>query len=535
MTNEKKFAKTSLALFLLAAITIAAVASAYLAPRAYAQLPNVGDYIVTDLGSLPNTPPMLWWVPQPAGPPAFLWPDGPFVSPTGVAIDAAGNYIVADPGPPPMLWMKPPAGGVPPIAIPAGGLVSPTGVAIDAAGNYIVADPGPPGMLWLVPMGGGAAVPLLPVGPLVSPTGVAIDAAGNYIVADPGPPPALWLVPMGGGGAVPLVPPGGPFVSPTGVAIDAAGNYIVADQAGVLWWVPMGGGAPVIIWAGNPFGIPSDVAIDAAGNYIVADQIGALWLVPAPGGVAPGPIWLGAPFAKPRGVAIVLQPPAPRLAQLSGFTSLPTGNMTMVVGDISVNPHGTKPPGVNFQIGRDSTPLGFVSGMLVNPQPSIFDTNSTWINSTSGRPFSSIPPDLIFSIGGPGINSVSHYYETTTNMTDKAPITFSMNATHYIWTDRNGNQVLAVLRSSCSVPPGTNDVFVIQILRDADGRLVTVMYGTHYTGTWAAAWWFKFVVYPSISSYQNRYYIVQWTDAAAGTGSNYTPDLGDTYTILAQG
>jgi len=161
----------------------------------------------------------------------------------------------------------------------------------------------------------------------------------------------------------------------------------------------------------------------------------------------------------------------------------------------------------------------------------MFDTNA--VVDVNGRPVGDWP--TIFSIGGPGINSVSYYYETASATADRAPVTFSMNATHYIWTNRTGGEVLAVLRSSCDVPPGASDVFVIQVLRDADGRLVAMMYGTHYTGTWAAAEYFKFTVYPNIADYANSYYIVRWTDAASGASANFMPDSGDDFTILAQG
>ena len=218
------------------------------------------------------------------------------------------------------------------------------------------------------------------------------------------------------------------------------------------------------------------------------------------------------------------------VSDLAGFTSSPTNSTLLVIGDLLNNPHGTKPAGVNFQIGRDMTPLGFVYGMMTNVQDTMFDTNAA-INATSGRPLSSIPQTLIFSIGGPGINSVSHYYETTSNALDRAPIRFSMNATHYIWTRRNGTEVFAAWRSSCSVPPGTNDVFVIQVLRDADGRLVAIMYGTHYTGTWAAAVYFKFVVYPNISGFADSFYIVSWID----TNGDFTPNMGDAFISLVQG
>jgi len=222
----------------------------------------------------------------------------------------------------------------------------------------------------------------------------------------------------------------------------------------------------------------------------------------------------------------------PGVADLEGFSMSPGGDVLMVIGDLTNNPHGSKPSGVNYQIGRDMTPLGYVRGMLNNTQPDIFDTNPA-VNVTTGRPAGDWP--LIFSLGGPGINAVSYYYETTSTQLDRAPVTFSMNATHYVWTDKNDQEVLAVLRSSCSVPPGTTDVFVIQVLQDADGRLVAIMYGTRYTGTWAAAEYFKFTIYPNISAYTNSYYIVRWTDAASGASANFMPDSGDDFTILAQG
>jgi hypothetical protein len=92
-----------------------------------------------------------------------------------------------------------------------------------------------------------------------------------------------------------------------------------------------------------------------------------------------------------------------------------------------------------------------------------------------------------------------------------------------------------VTQTSTNVPPGTSDVFVIQILRDADGRLVVLMYGERYTGTWAAAWYFKYVIYPDINSYPDTYYIVRWTDATSGSGADFVPGAGDTFEILAQG
>src|SRR5208337_2298323 len=120
-------------------------------------------------------------------------------------------------------------------------------------------------------------------------------------------------------------------------------------------------------------------------------------------------------------------------------------------------------------------------------------------------------------------------------MADRAPITWSEPGGVDTWTDQNGHVVYSCSHSSNAIPPGTSDVFTIQILQDSSGRLVVLMDGTTYTGTWAAAWYFKYVLYPHLSSYQNGYYIIRWTDASSGVYADGIPDAGDSYQILAQG
>jgi subtilisin family serine protease len=219
------------------------------------------------------------------------------------------------------------------------------------------------------------------------------------------------------------------------------------------------------------------------------------------------------------------------LAELTGFSDSQTGDVLMTVGDIAINPHGIKPSGVGYQQGRDSTPLGYIRGMLNNAQPCMFDTDAAI--DVKGRPVGDWP--LILTIGGPDINAVSHYYEHTGVAADRAPVTWSEEGSDVVWRYPNGTEVVRVTQASTAVPPGSSDVFVIQILRDADNRTVVLMYGERYTGTWAAAEYFKFHVYPNIATYTDSYYIVRWTDAASGTSANMMPDSGDTFTILAQG
>jgi len=85
--------------------------------------------------------------------------------------------------------------------------------------------------------------------------------------------------------------------------------------------------------------------------------------------------------------------------------------------------------------------------MLTNPQPTKFDTNGAWINSTTGRPLSSTSPTLIFAIGGPDVDAVTYYYETSTSA-DRAPITWSSEGSDFVWTLWNGTEVVSVTQAS---------------------------------------------------------------------------------------
>jgi len=215
-----------------------------------------------------------------------------------------------------------------------------------------------------------------------------------------------------------------------------------------------------------------------------------------------------------------------------GFTTNSSGSVLLVVGDISLNPHGPKPSGVGYQAGRDTTPIGFLSGMLLNNQPTVYDTNTGFVNGSTGRPLTG-SYSTIFVVGGPDVNAASYYYQTTGVDADRAPVSSSVAGSNYVWTDRNGTQVLSVPQSSNAVPPGKSDVFTIEILHDSGERQVVLMYGTTYLGTWAAAYYFKYILYPNIATYTNGYYIIRWTDATTGLSANGIPDSGDTYTILA--
>ena len=120
---------------------------------------------------------------------------------------------------------------------------TPSAVAIDLSGNYVIADSGNNRIQVISPSGvfirqfgsGGSTVG---DGTLLYPTGVAVDLSGNYLVADSGNNLIQIFTPSGQFyselGSVSLTSSNGslpgPFSSPQGVAVDKTGKYIVVDS-----------------------------------------------------------------------------------------------------------------------------------------------------------------------------------------------------------------------------------------------------------------------------------------------------------------
>ncbi len=214
-----------------------------------------------------------------------------FVNPSGVAVDAAGDVLIADTFNHAVKEI--PAGGGA-IQTLGSGFSSPHGVAVDAAGDVFVAD-FLTGDVNEIPAGGGAVLTLSSNFDI--PRGVAVDAAGNVFVADFGDG-AVKEIPAGGG---PIQTLGSGFDVPMGVAVDAAGDVFVADfDSNAIKEIPAGGGA--IQTLGSGFSGPSGVAVDAAGNLFVADAgNNAVKEIPAGGGAI---LTLGSGFSSPNGVAV---------------------------------------------------------------------------------------------------------------------------------------------------------------------------------------------------------------------------------------
>jgi sugar lactone lactonase YvrE len=250
----------------------------------------------------------------------FSGDNGPATSaqlsdPAGLVVDAAGNLYIADGS-----RVRKVSNGV--ITTVAGGgtggfsddnvpatsvpLASPSGLAVDAAGNLYIADWGigrvrevSNGVIKTVAGNGNygsggdngpaTSAQLELVGPTV---GVAVDSAGNLYIGGGSRvrkvSNGVITTAAGGGAPGPLVGDNGPAIGAPllyiyGIAVDSAGNLYIADHDaerirkvsnGVITTLAGGGyslgdNGPAI---GAQLSFPQGVAVDSGGNLYIADN-----------------------------------------------------------------------------------------------------------------------------------------------------------------------------------------------------------------------------------------------------------------------
>jgi hypothetical protein len=250
--------------------------------------------------------------------------DGPaskalFASPSGIAVDGAGNVFVADTYNNTIRKISP-AGAVSTLAGTPGpgndqdgvgtgaGFNEPTGLAIDASGNLFVADLGGAAIREVTPNGTVATlIGLRP--PNDYPTGIAVDTSGNIVVSNTAAVASATFLPLvsnviqvraftgvlstiagqsglsgntDGPGASAL------FNLPSGLGLDRSGNVFVADSgnnairmitpAGQVITVAGGASAGFADGAGVNARLtwPTALAVDASGTVFIADGGGAI-------------------------------------------------------------------------------------------------------------------------------------------------------------------------------------------------------------------------------------------------------------------
>lgn len=237
-----------------------------------------------------------------------------FNSPMGMATDAAGNIYVSDSFNSAIRKITP-AGIVTTVAgtgelgyldgtAATAKFYSPSGLAIDASGNILVADRGNNMIRKITPAGvvstfagsgnAGYADGTGTAATFNTPSGVAFDAAGNLYVADYGNnlirkiTAAGVVTTVAGSRAVGYANGLGTaanFNKPGSIALDAAGNIYVTEQnnnairkISTDYTVTTFAGGPAAI---TLVGSPSAISIDATGNMFIADYDGRILKISA--------------------------------------------------------------------------------------------------------------------------------------------------------------------------------------------------------------------------------------------------------------
>jgi len=202
-------------------------------------------------------------------------------TPGQVAVDAAGNTYVADPGLGAVEVYPKGSGGVAAKATVGTGLTAPTGVAVDGAGDVFIADSGnvievPNGPTGLV-----AAAQITLKSGLGSKLNLATDGVGHLYISDSTNHQVVKLGNTGGSfgllGQTEVDLTG--FTAPSAIATDSNGNAYVADGSNLIQVTPGGVQTTLLTTLNNATGL----AVDPSGSVYVAEAGGTV-RIPSLGG-----------------------------------------------------------------------------------------------------------------------------------------------------------------------------------------------------------------------------------------------------------
>ncbi len=219
-----------------------------------------GDVLVTDYST--NSV----FVVSPAGAVSTLHSGAPLRGPSGIAVTAAHEVLVAD-YTSATLFRYPPGGPWTPVI---SGLRGPIRVAVDRNGDYLLTELSTPALSRITPAG--VKTTIHAGAPFVRPFGVAVDGDGEYVVADDGAR-ALFRVTAAG---VTTVYSGLPLRLPQGVTVLADGDYAVMDGLADAVFVVARNGSVVNTLVATPtLGNPCAVASDFEGRVLVSESSAA--------------------------------------------------------------------------------------------------------------------------------------------------------------------------------------------------------------------------------------------------------------------
>jgi len=154
------------------------------------------------------------------------------------------------------------------------------------------------------------------------------------------------------------------------------------------------------------------------------------------------------------------------------------------------------------------------------------------VDQIEGRPIGDSGIGIV-SFGGPIVNVLVYYYEVNKMapvIHGAVPGAARQGQPWSQWYHANGS---AIVEAAIAVDEH-NDLFLIEMFEDTDGRYVFLAYGIGWKGTYAAGKYFHDVVYPSVAQSTDSWMIVKWEDTNGNGFVNAFND-GDTYIVLASG
>lgn len=194
----------------------------------------------------------------------------------------------------------------------------------------------------------------------------------------------------------------------------------------------------------------------------------------------------------------------------------PAGSVSFIYPDN--NPSKPKPPGVSTPsmdaYGGYLSSMAILLGLCSNPQLQVPDQSA----DISGG--STQIGNVVFLVGGPHVNSVSHFYNSS------APLGLVLRVTPGGYSLAiDGTPVAASWITSFEL--GAADVFTIERFKDAAGRVVFAAFAYGWEGTFAGIQYFKFKMYPRIWTYTDDVYVFRWSKVGSGP-----PSANDNFQLI---
>jgi len=176
----------------------------------------------------------------------------------------------------------------------------------------------------------------------------------------------------------------------------------------------------------------------------------------------------------------------------------------------------------------DSTAGGVLLGMSEDGV-FIWDTDADYVDA-NGHPNSvKVPSGSTFvASGGPVVNGPVKYYELNRG-TENTPAYYAYEGGKHKFKKTVDDSVLVSF-----TPSSTNDLFIIQIFADSEGRNIVLVYGLAGRGTLAGALYFA----DKADSFKDKegFWIYEWTDSGtSGVVEHQDPPGTDTYTLVTSG